>query len=94
MHPPIAFGFELGSNDSYLSLMRIEALAARTKVPLRLASSRCRPSSWRTRCSGVTIAWKMRWTMRSPCAPDARQKNSAVSLVAMVCSRPFATSSS
>ncbi len=35
MHPPIAFWFEFGSNYRYLSLMRIEALAARAKVPLR-----------------------------------------------------------
>ena len=35
MHPPIAFWFEFGSNYSYLSLMRIEALAARAKAPLR-----------------------------------------------------------
>jgi len=35
MHPPIAFWFEFGSNYSYLSLMRIAALAARARVPLR-----------------------------------------------------------
>jgi len=35
MHPPIAFWFEFGSNYSYLSLMRIEALAAGAGVPLR-----------------------------------------------------------
>lgn len=34
MHPPIEFWFEFGSNYSYLSLMRIEALAGRAKVPL------------------------------------------------------------
>lgn len=35
MHPPIAFWFEFGSNYSYLSVMRIEALAAAAGVPLR-----------------------------------------------------------
>ncbi|RZA32377.1 MAG: 2-hydroxychromene-2-carboxylate isomerase, partial [Lysobacteraceae bacterium] len=34
MHPPIEFWFEFGSNYSYLSLMRIEALAERAGVPL------------------------------------------------------------
>jgi 2-hydroxychromene-2-carboxylate isomerase len=34
MHPPIEFWFEFGSNYSYLSLMRIEALARRAGVPL------------------------------------------------------------
>ncbi len=34
MHPPIEFWFEFGSNYSYLSLMRIESLAARAGVPL------------------------------------------------------------
>ncbi|NNG24178.1 2-hydroxychromene-2-carboxylate isomerase [Telluria aromaticivorans] len=34
MHPPIEFWFEFGSNYSYLSLMRIEALADRAGVPL------------------------------------------------------------
>lgn len=35
MHPPVAFWFEFGSNYSYLSVMRIEALAAAADVPLR-----------------------------------------------------------
>lgn len=35
MHPPVAFWFEFGSNYSYLSVMRIEALAAAAGVPLR-----------------------------------------------------------
>ena len=35
MHPPIEFWFEFGSNYSYLSLMRIEALTERAGVPLR-----------------------------------------------------------
>jgi 2-hydroxychromene-2-carboxylate isomerase len=34
MHPPIEFWFEFGSNYSYLSLMRIEALAGQAGVPL------------------------------------------------------------
>lgn len=34
MHAPIEFWFEFGSNYSYLSLMRIEALAERAGVPL------------------------------------------------------------
>lgn len=34
MHPPIEFWFEFGSNYSYLSLMRIEALTGRAGVPL------------------------------------------------------------
>ncbi len=34
MHPPIEFWFEFGSNYSYLSAMRIEALACRASVPL------------------------------------------------------------
>lgn len=34
MHPPIEFWFEFGSNYSYLSLMRIEALTRRAGVPL------------------------------------------------------------
>ena len=34
MHPPIAFWFEFGSNYSYLSLMRIEALTRAASVPL------------------------------------------------------------
>jgi 2-hydroxychromene-2-carboxylate isomerase len=34
MHPPIEFWFEFGSNYSYLSLMRIEAAAARAGVAL------------------------------------------------------------
>ena len=34
MHPPIEFWFEFGSNYSYLSLMRIEALAKAAGVPL------------------------------------------------------------
>lgn len=34
MHPPIEFWFEFGSNYSYLSAMRIEALARRASVPL------------------------------------------------------------
>lgn len=34
MHPPLEFWFEFGSNYSYLSLMRIEALARRAGVPL------------------------------------------------------------
>lgn len=35
MHPPIECWFEFGSNYSYLSLMRIEALAQEAGVPLR-----------------------------------------------------------
>lgn len=35
MHAPIEFWFEFGSNYSYLSLMRIEALASDAGVPLR-----------------------------------------------------------
>lgn len=35
MRTPIEFWFEFGSNYSYLSLMRIEALAANAGVPLR-----------------------------------------------------------
>ncbi|MCC2955084.1 2-hydroxychromene-2-carboxylate isomerase [Massilia sp. IC2-477] len=35
MHPPIDFWFEFGSNYSYLSVMRIEALASRAQVALR-----------------------------------------------------------
>ena len=35
MHAPIEFWFEFGSNYSYLSLMRIEALASNAGVPLR-----------------------------------------------------------
>jgi 2-hydroxychromene-2-carboxylate isomerase len=35
MHAPIECWFEFGSNYSYLSLMRIEALANRAGVPLR-----------------------------------------------------------
>lgn len=34
MHPPIEFWFEFGSNYSYLSTMRIEALARSASVPL------------------------------------------------------------
>ncbi|WP_292044040.1 2-hydroxychromene-2-carboxylate isomerase [Massilia sp. UBA6681] len=34
MHPPIEFWFEFGSNYSYLSAMRIEALARSASVPL------------------------------------------------------------
>jgi len=34
MHPPIEFWFEFGSNYSYLSLMRIEALTRAAGVPL------------------------------------------------------------
>lgn len=34
MHPPIEFWFEFGSNYSYLSAMRIEALARAASVPL------------------------------------------------------------
>jgi len=34
MHPPIEFWFEFGSNYSYLSTMRIEALARAAFVPL------------------------------------------------------------
>jgi 2-hydroxychromene-2-carboxylate isomerase len=34
MHPPIECWFEFGSNYSYLSTMRIEALARRASVPL------------------------------------------------------------
>lgn len=34
MRPPIEFWFEFGSNYSFLSLMRIEALAERAGVPL------------------------------------------------------------
>ncbi|WP_409268830.1 2-hydroxychromene-2-carboxylate isomerase [Massilia sp. BHUDP2] len=34
MHPPIEFWFEFGSNYSYLSAMRIEALARAAFVPL------------------------------------------------------------
>jgi 2-hydroxychromene-2-carboxylate isomerase len=34
MHPPIEFWFEFGSNYSYLSVMRIEALTRRAGVPL------------------------------------------------------------
>lgn len=34
MHPPIDFWFEFGSNYSYLSVMRIDALARRAGVPL------------------------------------------------------------
>ena len=35
MHAPIDFWFEFGSSYSYLSLMRIEALAGQAGVPLR-----------------------------------------------------------
>ena len=35
MHPPIEFWFEFGSNYSYLSAMRIEALARGACVPLQ-----------------------------------------------------------
>ncbi|KFI05117.1 2-hydroxychromene-2-carboxylate isomerase [Massilia sp. BSC265] len=35
MHPPIEFWFEFGSNYSYLSVMRIEALARAAGVPLQ-----------------------------------------------------------